>query len=346
MTISEGITRNARKTHTRRGVDNGLFFLLLFLISNANYIWYYIQGKKSSTYLQEREREIEKKTKSLMFVIICQLGLATAFCFLFFHKWINIISRQSPLSATQGRRSLRSKIMHRHAPTSPPITSERVNYGLAMVFLLKRRTRSCSGKSPSRAEHQSLRALSWFQLNERSIDETLIEKRCLLSETWLISGVSSDSIALLLEMTVRIRSIPAIFYRNYWHMPKASDKHLKFKWEDRLRWIQWLECSLSLSLFIQFNPVPGAKKREENSSIISQLQNGISMTRKLLEQHDQLRNQERKLAIEMKSHESQAESIAQEFRTIVKRLNNTTKIMDYLRCLETFLKYRYLSRVD
>lgn len=103
---------------------------------------------------------------------------------------------------------------------------------------------------------------------------------------------------------------------------------------------------LSRSLFVQFNPVTGAKKREENSSIISQLQNGISMTRKLLEQHDQLRNQERKLAIEMKSHESQAEAIAQEFRTIVKRLNNTTKIMDYLRCLETFLKYRYLSPID
>ena len=107
-----------------------------------------------------------------------------------------------------------------------------------------------------------------------------------------------------------------------------------------------LTRAFSLFLFAQFSPVPGAKKREENSSIISQLQNGISMTRKLLEQHDQLRNHERKLAIEMKSHESQAEPIAQEFRTIVKRLNNTTKIMDYLRCLETFLKYRYLSSVD
>ena len=47
----------------------------------------------------------------------------------------------------------------------------------------------------------------------------------------------------------------------------------------------------------------------------------------------------------MKSHESQAESIAQHFRTIVKHLNNKTKVMDYLRCLETFLKYRYRNRL-
>ena len=160
MTISDGITRNARKTHTRRGVDNGLFFLLLFLISNANHIWYYIQGKNRWRIYKQG---IETKTKSLMFVIIFQLGLATTFCFLFFHKWINIISRQSPLSMTQGRRSLRSKIMHRHAPTSPPITSERVKYGLAMVFLLKRHARSCSGKRPITAAEfeDSFVVFSW-----------------------------------------------------------------------------------------------------------------------------------------------------------------------------------------
>jgi len=65
------------------------------------------------------------------------------------------------------------------------------------------------------------------------------------------------------------------------------------------------------------------------------------MAEKLLQQHRQLRNQEQKLAIEMKSHENQAEFIAQDFRTTVKRLNNTTRILDYLRCLETLLKHRY-----
>ena len=74
--------------------------------------------------------------------------------------------------------------------------------------------------------------------------------------------------------------------------------------------------------------------------MISQLQNGITMTNKLLEQHEELRVQERKLAIEMKSHEDKADVIAQDFRTAVKRFSNTTRIMDYLRCLETFLRYR------
>jgi hypothetical protein len=64
------------------------------------------------------------------------------------------------------------------------------------------------------------------------------------------------------------------------------------------------------------------------------------MTKKLLEQHEQLRNQERKLTIEMKCHNDKAELVAQEFRTTVKRLNNTTRIMDYLHCLGTLLNYR------
>jgi hypothetical protein len=67
------------------------------------------------------------------------------------------------------------------------------------------------------------------------------------------------------------------------------------------------------------------------------------MAKKLLQQHEQLRIQEQKLAIEMKSHENKAELIALDFRTIVKRLNNTTKIIDYLHCLQTLLKYRYLK---
>lgn len=65
------------------------------------------------------------------------------------------------------------------------------------------------------------------------------------------------------------------------------------------------------------------------------------MAKTLLEQHEQLQVQERKLAIEIKSHECRADSIAQDFRTSVKLLNNTTRILDYLRCLETFLNYRY-----
>jgi len=65
------------------------------------------------------------------------------------------------------------------------------------------------------------------------------------------------------------------------------------------------------------------------------------MTKTLLEQHRQLRIQEQKLAIEMKSHKHNADLIAQDFRTTVKRFNNTTRIIDYLRCLETLLKHRY-----
>ena len=78
----------------------------------------------------------------------------------------------------------------------------------------------------------------------------------------------------------------------------------------------------------------------ENSSIICQLENGLVAIQKLLEQHQQLRNQERKLTIEMKSHEDKAQLIAQEFRATVKRLNNTTRVIDYLQCLENFLKFR------
>ena len=65
------------------------------------------------------------------------------------------------------------------------------------------------------------------------------------------------------------------------------------------------------------------------------------MANNLLEQHEQLRNQERKLTIAMKSHEDKAEDIAQGFRTTVKCLNSTTRVIDYLRCLETLLKQRY-----
>jgi hypothetical protein len=64
------------------------------------------------------------------------------------------------------------------------------------------------------------------------------------------------------------------------------------------------------------------------------------MAEKLLNQHKQLRNQEHKLAIEMKSHKTNANVIAQDFRTNVKRLNNTMRILDYLHCLETLLKHR------
>jgi DNA-binding ferritin-like protein (Dps family) len=66
------------------------------------------------------------------------------------------------------------------------------------------------------------------------------------------------------------------------------------------------------------------------------------MANQLLEQHEELRSQERKLAMEMKSHETRAEVIGQDFRTTVKSLNSTTKTIDYLRCLETLLKYRYI----
>jgi hypothetical protein len=64
------------------------------------------------------------------------------------------------------------------------------------------------------------------------------------------------------------------------------------------------------------------------------------MAEKLLNQHKQLRNQEQKLAIEIKSHKTNANVIAQDFRTNVRRLNNTTRILDYLHCLETLLKHR------
>jgi hypothetical protein len=67
------------------------------------------------------------------------------------------------------------------------------------------------------------------------------------------------------------------------------------------------------------------------------------MAKKLLQQHQQLRTQEQKLAIEIKSHEDKAKLISQDFRTTVKRLNNTTRIIDYLRCLETLLKHRYIK---
>lgn len=70
------------------------------------------------------------------------------------------------------------------------------------------------------------------------------------------------------------------------------------------------------------------------------------MAKQLLEQHKQLRIQEQKLATVMKLHEDQAELIAQEFRTTVKRLNNTARIIDYLHCLETLLKYRYFSNIQ
>lgn len=73
---------------------------------------------------------------------------------------------------------------------------------------------------------------------------------------------------------------------------------------------------------------------------MTQLKNGITMAEKLLEQHKQLRHQEQKLAIEVKSHKTNANVIAQDFRTTVKRLNNTTRILDYLHCLETLMKYR------
>ncbi|CAF3152696.1 unnamed protein product [Rotaria socialis] len=87
----------------------------------------------------------------------------------------------------------------------------------------------------------------------------------------------------------------------------------------------------------KFNPISIATK--ENLSIVSQLHNGITMTKKLLEQHEQLRIQECKLAIELKSRENEAELIAQDFRTTVKRLKNTARIIDYLHCLETLLTY-------
>ncbi|CAF0911519.1 unnamed protein product [Adineta steineri] len=88
----------------------------------------------------------------------------------------------------------------------------------------------------------------------------------------------------------------------------------------------------------QFNPT-STTTTQENLPIISQLQKGISTAKELLNDHGKLRNEERKLSIAIKSHESEAELIAQDFRTTVKRLNNTTRIIDYLRCLETLLKY-------
>jgi len=42
----------------------------------------------------------------------------------------------------------------------------------------------------------------------------------------------------------------------------------------------------------------------------------------------------------MKSHKDNADLIAQDFRTTVKRLNNTKRIIDYLHCLEILLKHR------
>ncbi|CAF1344241.1 unnamed protein product [Adineta ricciae] len=90
------------------------------------------------------------------------------------------------------------------------------------------------------------------------------------------------------------------------------------------------------TLEAQFNPISTTTK--EKRSLVSQLQNGITMANNLLEQHEQLRNQERKLTIAMKSHEDKAEVIAQDFRTTVKRLNSTTRVIDYLRCLETLIK--------
>ncbi|CAF1411967.1 unnamed protein product [Rotaria magnacalcarata] len=87
----------------------------------------------------------------------------------------------------------------------------------------------------------------------------------------------------------------------------------------------------------KFNPISIATR--ENLSLVSQLHNGITMTKNLLEQHEQLRIQECKLAIELKSRENEAELIAQDFRTTVKRLKSTARIIDYLHCLETLFTY-------
>jgi len=45
-----------------------------------------------------------------------------------------------------------------------------------------------------------------------------------------------------------------------------------------------------------------------------------------------------KLANQMTSHRDNADLLAQDFRTTVKLFNNTTRIFDYFRCLEIFLK--------
>ena len=64
------------------------------------------------------------------------------------------------------------------------------------------------------------------------------------------------------------------------------------------------------------------------------------MTKKLLEQHEQLRNQQRKLTIETKTHLNKVEDFTEDFRSTAKRLSNITKIIDYLRCLEILFDYR------
>lgn len=70
------------------------------------------------------------------------------------------------------------------------------------------------------------------------------------------------------------------------------------------------------------------------------------MANKLLKQHEQLRREERNLANEIKSHENNDDLIVQDFRTTIKRLNNTTRIINYLRCLEILLKYRLYYKTN
>lgn len=62
------------------------------------------------------------------------------------------------------------------------------------------------------------------------------------------------------------------------------------------------------------------------------------MANELLQQHEELRDEEIKLANQMTLHRDNADLIAQDFRTTVKLFNNTTRIFDYFRCLETLLK--------
>lgn len=68
------------------------------------------------------------------------------------------------------------------------------------------------------------------------------------------------------------------------------------------------------------------------------------MAKELLNKHEHIRKEERNLADEIKSHEINDDLIVQDFHTTIKRLNNTTRIIDYLRCLEILLKYRFIYK--
>ncbi|CAF0909286.1 unnamed protein product [Didymodactylos carnosus] len=71
-------------------------------------------------------------------------------------------------------------------------------------------------------------------------------------------------------------------------------------------------------------------------SVINQLKTTVKQANILLKQHGQLQTEERKLSIEIKTHEDLTETLAQDFRINMKRLNEMKKTVYYMKCLEQF----------